>query len=267
MALGGRRTPWEREWRKLIGAEARFFSGKQKEKQGFIEKAAEKYIPPKLQGTLDAAFKKAFELIFTKGSPIIEKTYDKRKRGIEYQVRSFEEELKRDRRSLRVFRKQSGGIRTANLFVSAAEGLGLGFLGIGLPDIPIFTGMIFKTLYEIAVNYGFSYDGEQEQIFLLKLIEAAVADKDEFQKIDQELNLWIEEKTTFTADRSGQIGRTAKALSDELLYMKFVQGIPVVGIAGGVSDIVCLKEIASYGDLKYQRRFLLAKKRNGREPE
>lgn len=267
MALGSRMTPWEREWKKLNQSESRFLSAKQKEKPGITGRMLEKHIPPKLQDTLDGAFRKAFELMFTKGSPLIEKTYNKKKRGIEYQVRSLEEELKQDRRSLKAFRKQSGGIRAVNLAVSAAEGVGLGFLGIGLPDIPLFTGVIFKTLYEMAVNYGFSYEGEAEQIFLLKLIETAVAKNEEFQKLNMELNLWMEGNTVFSCSRAEQMERTAKALSDELLYMKFVQGIPVVGIAGGVFDVVCLRAIAAYGDLKYQRRFLLEKKRDGRKPK
>lgn len=262
MALGKKQTPWEKEWKKLCTSENRFLSGKEKEKPGFVEKLAEKHIPPKLQETLDAAFFKAFELIFTKGSPVIEKTYDKRKLGIDYQVRSYAEELKQDRKSLKEFRRKSGGIRTSNLAVSAAEGVGLGFFGIGLPDIPLFTGLIFKTLYEISLNYGFSYEEEQEKIFLLKIIEAAVGKAECFPALNEELNDWIERHRQFSADTKSQMERTAKALSEELLYMKFVQGIPVVGVVGGISDVLSLKTIAAYGDLKYQRRFLLEKKRD-----
>lgn len=262
MALGKRQTPWEREWKKLCAAEIRFLAGKEKEKPGFVEKMAEKHIPPKLQGTLDAAFFKAFELIFTKGSPVIEKTYDKKKLGINYQVRSYAEELNQDRKSLKAFRKKSGGIRTSNLVISAAEGVGLGFFGIGLPDILLFTGLVFKTLYEISLNYGFSYEDEQEKIFLLKIIEAAVGKAECFPYVNEELDAWMEGRQAFLTDAKSQMKRTAKALSEELLYMKFVQGIPIVGIVGGVSDVFSLKNIAAYGDLKYQRRFLLEKKRD-----
>ena len=93
MALGSRMTPWEREWKKLNQSESRFLSAKQKEKPGITGRMLEKHIPPKLQDTLDGAFRKAFELMFTKGSPLIEKTYNKKKRGIEYQVRSLEDVL------------------------------------------------------------------------------------------------------------------------------------------------------------------------------
>ena len=45
-------------------------------------------------------------------------------------------------------------------------------------------------------------------------------------------------------------------MSKELLYMKFLQGIPVVGAVGGAYDVVYLKQITEYANLKYERRFL-----------
>ena len=50
--------------------------------------------------------------------------------------------------------------------------------------------------------------------------------------------------------------RTADALSEALLYMKFLQGIPVAGVAGGISNTIYLKKITDYAELKYKRRFL-----------
>ena len=52
------------------------------------------------------------------------------------------------------------------------------------------------------------------------------------------------------------IQKTASYLSKELLYMKFLQGIPVVGAVGGAYDVVYLKQITEYANLKYERRFL-----------
>lgn len=261
MAIWNRQTPWEKEWKKRNAQEERFLAGRQEGSLGPVERLAKEHIPPKLQETLDAAFMKAFEVMFTKGSGIIEKTCGKGKKTIDYQIRSYEEELRQDRKSLKAFRKKAGGIRAANLAVSAVEGVGLGFLGIGLPDIPLFTGVIFKTLYEIALNYGYPYEDEQEQIFLLKIVEAAVSKGPRLQELDRELNRWMDGGQPFETSRKEQIERTAKALSGDLLYMKFVQGIPVAGIAGGISDVRCLSAVAAYGDMKYQRRFLMARKR------
>ena len=54
-----------------------------------------------------------------------------------------------------------------------------------------------------------------------------------------------------------QISRTSRMLSRELLYMKFLQGIPVVGAVGGAYDAIYMKQIAVYAKLKYQKRFLI----------
>ena len=58
-----------------------------------------------------------------------------------------------------------------------------------------------------------------------------------------------------------QIEKTAAGLSKELLYMKFLQGIPIVGAVGGAYDVVYLKQITEYANLKYKKRFLINKKK------
>ena len=80
-----------------------------------------------------------------------------------------------------------------------------------------------------------------------------------------ELNLWMREERTFSISRNEQIRRTSDALAGELLYLKFVQGLPVVGMVGGVSDMVYQKRISDYAAVKYKRRFLETKRKNGEE--
>ena len=46
--------------------------------------------------------------------------------------------------------------------------------------------------------------------------------------------------------------------------MKFLQGIPVVGAMGGAYDVVYMKQISEYAGIKYQKRFLLRYKTQGR---
>lgn len=72
--------------------------------------------------------------------------------------------------------------------------------------------------------------------------------------------LFFRRRNSFFTDRNEQIRRTSDALSKELLYLKFVQGIPVVGVVGGLSDMVYQKKISDYAELKYRRRFLTKKK-------
>ena len=42
----------------------------------------------------------------------------------------------------------------------------------------------------------------------------------------------------------------------------FLQGIPVAGAVGGAYDAVCLRRVQRYAVIKYQRRFLLARKQH-----
>lgn len=44
----------------------------------------------------------------------------------------------------------------------------------------------------------------------------------------------------------------------------FLQGIPVVGAVGGIYDAVYMKRITEYANLKYKKRFLMQKKRQGK---
>lgn len=140
------------------------------------------------------------------------------------------------------------------------EGVGLGILGIGLPDIPLFTGMILKSIYETALHYGFPYDTEEEKYFILLLIQAALSYGEELEAINDRADRFIMEQTLpHGYDSREQIKETSAVLSGELLYMKFLQGIPVAGVIGGAYDSVYLKRILDYAKLKYRKRFLMYK--------
>lgn len=294
----------DREWEQLQKAEQNFLDRNIVPKtSGWQEKVA-KFVPQKLENTLNGAFYKAFELIFNKGTGVIEKTYQKEKKQQNYKINEFAAEVRGSRRALRAFGREANASRTFNMAISTAEGVGMGLIGMGLPDIPVFLGVLLKSIYEIALSYGFSYDTEEEQIFILKLIETALSHEGELAERNMELNLWmrenavgkgetieaaadVEEPTAavdeeepvaeekngqaaegagvpqtpayrrrFDIARSEQIRRTSDVLAEELLYLKFVQGLPIVGIVGGLSDMVYQKKISDYAALKYKRRFL-----------
>jgi len=136
----------------------------------------------------------------------------------------------------------------------------MGVAGAGLPDIPVFLAVLLRSIYEIAVIYGFDYDTEQEQIFILKLIETALSHEKELLEQNAELNRWVKSSYEFAVTKEEQIKRTSLALSDEMLYLKFVQGAPIIGVVGGVSDVIYQKKITDYAELKYKRRFLANKR-------
>lgn len=263
MRLFDKRTPLQKEWEKLEVQEQRFLRKRLEKKESILNQKLEEKIPPKLQGTLDAAFAKAFALIFEKGTGVIEKTYQREKLEQDYQVRQYTADVKQDSKSLRAFSKKARDTGTKNLLLSGASGIGMGVLGIGLPDIPVFTGMILKNIYETALHYGYSYESREEKYFILLLIQGAVSYGETFCEIDGKLNEFISCGTLPEEyQEKKQIGETAGALSKELLYMKFLQGIPVVGAVGGAYDAIYMKRITEYAGLKYRHRYLDAQKWN-----
>lgn len=291
--IGMQKKYMEKEWKQLRRAEQKFLDRNMPIKTpGWQEKAA-RIMPAKLNDTLNGAFFKAFELIFEKGAGIIEKTYQKEKKEQNYKIHEYAAEVRKNRSSLRAFGREANAGKTINMAVSTVEGVGMGFLGMGIPDIPLFLGVLLKSIYEVALSYGFSYDTPEEQIFILKLIETALSHDSKLAENNMELDLWIRENTSAKSDspqedandsgaekqqessdsddfrqgeafaahefhitRSEQIRRTSDALSEELLYLKFVQGIPVIGVLGGLSDMVYQKKISDYAVMKYKRRFL-----------
>ena len=268
----------EKEWQQLLRAEQSFLSRNMSPRSvGWQEKIA-KFVPDKLENTLNTAFYKAFDLIFDKGTGIIEKTYQKDKKEQNYKINAYAADVRNTRWSLRAFGREAAASKNFNMAVSTLEGVGMGILGMGIPDIPLFIAVLLKSIYEIALSYGFSYDSEQEKIFILKLIEIALAHESTLAEGNMELNLWMQGKKSeivvtengerqevevehatarcFEISRSEQIKRTSDALAQELLYLKFVQGLPVVGVVGGLSDMVYQKKISDYAAMKYKRRFL-----------
>ena len=59
-----------------------------------------------------------------------------------------------------------------------------------------------------------------------------------------------------------EIRRASEALAEAMLTAKFLQGIPVVGAIGGMSNPVIYRKVQQYASLKYKKRYL-AQKRKG----
>lgn len=256
-----KKTPLEKEIENLQKREAVFLKSGEEKKDSLLNRKLEEKVPKKLQKTLDTAFYKAFSLIFEKGTGIIEKTYRRDEMEKNYRINEFTEEIRQDRKSLRAFSKNAQSAKTVNMLLSGASGIGMGILGIGVPDIPLFVGLVLKSIYEIALSYGYEYESEKEQYFILLLIQSAVSCGDTLEELNRQINIYISnEMLPVDYNRERQIQDTAATLSKELLYMKFLQGIPVVGVVGGAYDVVYMKRITEYAELKYRRRFLEKKK-------
>lgn len=257
MGIFQKKSPFEKEWELLVKREERCLKSRAEKKESFLNQKLEEKVPEKLQSTLDSAFAKAFTLIFEKGTGVIEKTYRRDELEKTFEINKFTDETRQTRKSLKAFSKQAGNAGNKNLVLSGAAGIGMGVLGIGIPDIPVFTGMILKNIYEIALSYGYEYESEEEQYFILLLIEGAVSYGHKMMEINQAVDDYMEDGYLPAGYwKEEQIKKTAGALSKELLYMKFLQGIPVVGAVGGAYDVVYMRQISEYAKMKYQKRFL-----------
>lgn len=266
MSLVNRKSPWQKEWEDYLKKEEKFVSRRKQGPTSVLINKLDRYVPQKLNETLDKAFYKGFSLIFEKGTSVIEKTYDKEQKQADFQIDSYASELKKDRKSLKKFTKRARSSKAVNTMVTSLEGIGLGLVGAGLPDIPLFSAMVLKSVYEIALSYGYDYESDGEKTFILKIIEVAMYDDEEFQRENEAINSLIDDIVMagdsldeFEVDKEVQLENTANALSKEMLYTKFLQGQMIVGVAGGIFNPVYLNRISDYAVLKYRRRFLKSK--------
>ncbi len=257
-----KKSPLEKEWLKLEKQEQVYLQKRMEKKDSKLNQLLAKRVPENLQLTLDAAFSKAFYVVFEKGTYLIEKTYRREELRKNYKINEFTNQLRGDRKSLKAFSKKATGSGTVNLMLSGVSGIGLGVLGIGLPDIVLFTALMLRSVYEIALNYGFDYHSKQEKRFVLLLIQGALSYGTDLEQINEELNLYMEQGA-YEKEESldEEIKATAGCLSKELLYMKFLQGIPIVGAAGGAFDGIYMNQVVKYAELKYRRRFYEKKRR------
>ena len=250
------KNPVEAELKKLEKQEDKFLYKRMEKKESYLNQLLAEKVPENMQSKLDAAFAKAFQLIFNKGTVVIEKTYDKAKLEDEFEIKEYAADVNQDRKSFKAFSKEAGKTGLKNLAISGTTGIGMGLLGVGIPDIPVFTGMILKQIYETALNYGFEYESEEAKYFALMLIQGSVSYGEKLEEIDEQINQFIKkEQIPDYVDMDKLIEQTAGCLSKELLYMKFLQGIPVAGAIGGAYDAIYMKRIAEYSELKYRRRF------------
>lgn len=253
-----RKTRCQKEMEIANKREQRFFDKRISKQESALNRLLAEKVPPKLQQTLDAAFEKAFFLVFEKGTGMIEKIYKKEEMEKAYLVNRYADEIYQSRKSLKAFSKKAEQKSGANFVLSGLMGVGMGAAGIGIPDIPIFTGMLLKCIYEIALNFGYEYSSEEEKYFILLIIEGAVSYGEHFEDVNRKVDEFIMSKRLPEDYRqSEQIKHASSGLSKELLYMKFLQGLPIVGAVGGAYDAVYMKQISEYARLKYYKRFLL----------
>ena len=237
-------------------------------------------VPKTVYGNLEKAFGTAFAIVFEKGTGVIEKTYNRDSIQEDFQVRQFAFQVKANRKTLKKTRKDAKAGNLKNLVITGAEGLGLGILGIGLPDIVMFVGVLLKGIYETALQYGYRYDTEEERYFILKLMETAMQKGESWGEGNRTVDRFIDlsaagleffkeeetgpgEEKSQSDSLSRQIRSTADAFAMDMALLKFIQGLPVVGLIGGAGNPLYYNKVMKYAELKYRKRYLIRLQRQG----
>ena len=251
------KTPLDKEFDRLRRNEEKFLSKRDVKQQTRIEKFVSDKIPAKLESTLKKAFSKAFHLIFSKGTPLIEKTYSQDKVAERFAQDSAMLSEQGRRIDLMRFNYRAAGSGIMHTFVSTAAGTAMGLIGVGIPDVAVFTSLMLRNIYSIAMRYGYEYSSEDEQKFVLRIIAASLQWGEELRRSDRWINAYIAHGLDLD-DHSVEdlIEQASDALACDLLIMKFIQGKPIIGVIGGASDFVFMEKISDYAELKYRRRFL-----------
>ena len=216
-------------------------------------------MPEKVYESLRVVFRKAFEIIFEKGTGMIEKTYRKEELSKDFRMRDYSIGLN-SRKDYDWLNARSELNSLITLLASAVEGVGLGAFGIGLPDIALFTFFVLRGCYETALRYGFTYDTPEEKYFILTILEGALLKGEAWDACNERVNTMLCAPHVPTdMEMKEQMQHTADAFAIDMLVSKFIQGIPVVGMLGGLTNPVYYRKIQHYVRLKYQKRFFMTK--------
>jgi len=262
MGILTKKTAWDKAYRAVWQREERFLRHYEKKQPTKLERKIGEMAPETIMELLHGAFVKAFGVVFEKGTGPILKAAGVEKRRMAYERNAFAADQQEDRKTLKAFSKAAGKAGTGNVLLAGAAGISMGAFGVMLPDIPLFTAMLLKTVYETAESYG--YRAEDEQIFALRLISAALTDGPNLRRKNDWLDSYIREgKWPDTPILKREMDAAAKTLSKAVLYSKAVQNVPVVGAVGGAGDAVIISRVQKFAAIKYQKRFLIRRKLSG----
>lgn len=248
-----------KEFRALQHKEDKLMAAALKARQPGWKKALEAKVPEKVYAGLNSAFAKGFSLVFQHGRKVIELTYKKEKAAQNYAARNEGFRSSGNRKEVKQIHKSAGKSNKVNLVMTTVEGIGLGALGIGMPDIVLFLSTVLRGVYKTALHYGFGYESRFEQMLILKMMAASLSAGEDWFHRNKEVNDWIlaGEKWVSDADFQAQIQDTAAVFAVDMLLLKFIQGLPVVGLLGGAANPLYYHKIMQYTQLKYKRRYLL----------
>lgn len=257
----------EKELKSVQKQEAKLQKAALSAKPAPLKTALESKIPQKVYDGLESTFSKGFSLVFSQGRSIIEKTYKKETIQNNHSIRDYAVQLKGGRKELKQMHRSAKRSDSLNVVVTTAEGIALGALGIGMPDIVLFLSTLLRGVYETALNYGFDYEARTEQYLILKMMAASLTCGEGWLEENREVDeLMMEQNLTVTEDAlNTQLKQTASVFAVDMLLIKFIQGLPLVGIIGGAANPIYYNRVITYVQLKYRKRYLLKQYRGYQE--
>ena len=247
--------------KELLAVERQEMKAKQaalKARQVAWKEQLQSKIPAKVYNGLESAFCKGFSVVFQQGRGFIEKSYRKEDILTDFEIRDYAVQMKGGRKELRQMHKSAKQSDVLHLAVTTVEGIGLGALGIGMPDIVLFLGTLLKGIYETALNYGYDYNCRQEQLLILKMMAASLSSGEDWCACNAQVDAMLAGDIPVITEEEwkDQIKKTASVFAMDMLLLKFIQGVPVVGILGGVANPFYYRKIMKYVQLKYRKRYL-----------
>lgn len=248
-----------KEFKTLQRAEDRLMAAALRARRPGWKQALEAKVPEKVYAGLNSAFAKGFSVVFQRGRKLIEKTYKKDSILQTHTVSSEGFQASGKRKELKQLHKSAGKANTVNIAMTTAEGIGLGALGIGMPDIVLFLSTVLRGVYETALHYGVDYESRFEQMLILKMMAASLSAGEAWFHRNKEINDWIlkGDRQITEEEFQLQIQDTAAVFAVDMLLLKFIQGLPVVGLLGGAANPLYYNKIMQYMQVKYKRRYLL----------
>ena len=231
---------WQREWARQLREENRWRRKALHRQPGELQARIAEKVPERVRDTLA-------------GEPLLRRTASPKAEA--RRLARAEEQLRTPER----FSSVRGTGRSAVFSAAAASavrGSGLGLLGIGLPDIPLFAASLLRSLGQIARGYGYITSTRRERRIML-LALAALTGGMEYPALSDQLDQALSGTELTGLSEQELADRVAGKLAEELLAAKFLQGIPLAGAVGGVLDSRLTARLLDYAALKYNRRFLL----------
>lgn len=248
-----------KEFRALQRREDKLMAAAVKARNPGWKKTLEEKVPEKVYTGLNSAFGKGFSLVFQHGRKAIELTYKKEKLTQNHMVHNAGFQSSGNRKEMKQIHNMARKSNHLNIAVTTVEGIGLGALGIGMPDIVLFLTTVLRGVYETALHYGFEYESRFEQMLILKMMAASLSSGEDWFHRNKEVNDWILKGGCEISGEAfhAQIQDTSSVFAVDMLLLKFIQGLPVVGILGGAANPLYYHKITRYIQLKYKRRYLL----------